>query len=149
GPLRTVRSGLRCTNDAACDTEYRSDMEHDLSSYMNHLSAEKNASPYTLRNYRREIGEFLEFCKGKQISAWDRVDKEVVRDYLAWLNSENYAKASVARRLSELRSFCRYLMREKVLLANPFDAVSAPRLPKRMPHFVSSHEIKVLLYSPD
>ena len=41
-------------------------MEHQLSNYMNHLSAEKNASPYTLRNYRREIGEFLDFCKPGQ-----------------------------------------------------------------------------------
>jgi len=124
-------------------------MENHLSSYMNHLSAEKNASPYTLRNYRREIGEFLDFCKGKQILEWDRVDKDVVRDYLSWLNGENYAKASVARRLSELRSFCRYLMREKMRLANPFDPVSAPQRPKRSPRFLSSDEVKNLLASPD
>jgi len=140
---------LRWTNGVARDAQHGSDMEHQLSNYMNHLSAEKNASPYTLRNYRREIGEFLDFCKGKQISEWDRVDKDVVRDYLAWLNGENYAKASVARRLSELRSFCRYLMREKVLLANPFDTVSAPKLPKRMPRFLSGEEVKNLLASPE
>jgi len=42
---------------------------------MNHLSAEKNASQYTLRNYRREIEEFLEFLKTKSITTWDKVDK--------------------------------------------------------------------------
>lgn len=124
-------------------------MEDHLTSYMNHLSGEKNASPYTLRNYRREIGEFVDFCKTKQVSNWDGVDKEIVRDYLAWLNGENYAKASVARRLSELRSFCRYLMREKVLFANPFDTVSAPKLPKRLPRFLSGEEVKDLLAAPD
>jgi len=124
-------------------------MENNLSSYMNHLSAEKNASPYTLRNYRREIGEFLDFCKGKQISEWERVNKDTVNDYVAWLNEEEYAKASVARRLSELRSFCRYLMREKILLANPFDAVTAPKLPKRLPRFLNTDEVKDLLASPE
>jgi integrase/recombinase XerC len=123
-------------------------IEHNLNSYMNHLAGEKNSSQYTLRNYRREIGEFLEFIKRRQISAWDKVDKEVVRDYLSWLNAEEYAKASVARRLSELRSFCRYLIREKVLATNPFDAVSAPKLPKRLPRFLSNDEVKSLLAAP-
>ncbi|MEP7198345.1 MAG: site-specific tyrosine recombinase/integron integrase, partial [Chloroflexota bacterium] len=124
-------------------------MEHQLSSYMNHLSAEKNASQYTLRNYRREITEFIEFLQKRQITTWDKVDKQVVRDYLSWLNEEEYAKASVARRLSELRSFCRYLIREKVLTTNPFDAVSAPKLPHRLPRFLSTEEVKNLLAAPD
>jgi integrase/recombinase XerC len=123
-------------------------IEQNLNSYMNHLAGEKNSSQYTLRNYRREIGEFLGFIARRQITAWDKVDKEVVRDYLSWLNAEEYAKASVARRLSELRSFCRYLIREKVLATNPFDAVSAPKLPKRLPRFLSNDEVKVLLGAP-
>lgn len=123
-------------------------IETNLNSYMNHLAGEKNSSQYTLRNYRREIGEFLEFAKHKGIASWDKIDKEVVRDYLLWLNTEEYAKASVARRLSELRSFCRYLIREKVLATNPFDAVSAPKLPKRLPRFLSSDEVKALLGAP-
>ncbi len=124
-------------------------MEQQLNNYMNHLSAEKNASQYTLRNYRREIGEFIDFLQRKQMTTWERVDKDVVRDYLAWLNEQNYAKASVARRVSELRSFCRYLIREKVLGTNPFDAVSAPKLPKRLPRFLSTDEVKNLLSAPD
>jgi len=124
-------------------------MEQHLNQYMNHLSAEKNASQYTLRNYRREIEEFLEFLKTKSITTWDKVDKEVIRDYLAWLTAEDYAKASIARRLSELRSFCRYLMRERVLDHNPFDAVSAPKVPKRLPRYLSTDEVKNLLSAPD
>ncbi|MBI1801824.1 MAG: tyrosine recombinase XerC [Chloroflexi bacterium] len=124
-------------------------MEQHLISYMNHLSAEKNASPYTLRNYRREIGEFLDFLKTQQVSSWEKVDKDVVRGYLGWLGQQSYAKTSIARRLSELRSFCRYLMRERILGANPFDAVSAPKLPKRLPRFLSPQEVKALLMAPD
>jgi integrase/recombinase XerC len=123
-------------------------IEHNLNSYMNHLAGEKNSSQYTLRNYRREISEFLEFARHKGVASWDKIDKEIVRDYLLWLNAEEYAKASVARRLSELRSFCRYLIREKVLATNPFDAVSAPKLPKRLPRFLSNDEVKALLATP-
>ena len=124
-------------------------MDNHLTLYMNYLSAEKNASQYTLRNYRYEINEFLEFLKRKHITHWDKVEKEVVRDYLAWLNEEEYAKSSVARRLSELRSFCRFLIREKHLTSNPFDAVSAPKLPQRLPTFLTTEDVKRLLAVPD
>ncbi len=124
-------------------------MDNQLNQYVNHLSAEKNASQYTLRNYRREIEEFLEFLKGRGVTTWDKVDKDLIRDYMAWLNAEDYAKASVARRLSELRSFARFLMRERQLDHNPFDSVSAPKVPKRIPRFLSPDEIKNLLAAPD
>jgi integrase/recombinase XerC len=124
-------------------------MEQQLTSYMNHLASEKDASQYTLRNYRREIGEFIDFLQRKSITHWEKVDKDIVREYLTWLNEESYAKASVARRLSELRSFCRYLIREKALTTNPFESVSAPKVPKRMPRFLTSEEVKNLLSAPD
>ncbi|MBI5877835.1 MAG: tyrosine recombinase XerC [Chloroflexi bacterium] len=124
-------------------------MDNHLSMYVNHLSTEKNASQYTLRNYRREIEEFLEFLKARGVSTWDKVDKELIREYVGWLTDEDYAKASIARRLSELRSFARFLMRERVLDHNPFDAVSAPKVPKRLPRFLSPDEIKNLLAAPD
>jgi integrase/recombinase XerC len=124
-------------------------MEQHISKYMTYLSAEKNASQYTLRNYRHEITECFEFLRKQHITSWDKVEKEVVRAYLAWLTEANYAKSSIARRLSEMRSFYRFLMSEKVVMSNPFDAVSAPKLPKRLPTFLTTEEVKRLLAAPD
>ena len=73
----------------------------------------------------------------------------MLRRYLGWLNSKGYAKASVARRLSELRSFGRFLQREDVVRINPFRAVVSPKLPKRLPKAISVAETVALLSAPD
>jgi len=77
------------------------------------------------------------------------VDRQVLRRYLAWLNSQGYVKASVARRLSQLRSFGRFLVREDVVRTNPFRAVSSPKVPKRLPRPLSVPETVALLSAPD
>jgi integrase/recombinase XerC len=73
----------------------------------------------------------------------------VLRRYLAWLNSLGYVKASVARRLSELRSFGRFLEREDIVHANPFRVVVSPKLPKRLPKAISVADTVALLSAPD
>ena len=90
-------------------------MEEQLEQYLAHLRVEKDASPYTLRNYSHEIRQFLWFLKEQGIGSWDDVDRQVLRRYLLWLRKEEYVEASMARKLSELRSFCRYLLQEEQL----------------------------------
>jgi len=124
-------------------------MEEHLSRYLTYLTAARNASPYTVRNYRAEIEEFLAFLRTQGITSWAGVDRAVLRRYLAWLHARGYVKASIARKLSELRAFCRYLVREQVLSRNPFDVVSSPKLPKRLPNFLSLQEVRALLAAPD
>jgi len=116
---------------------------------MNFLVAEKNASPHTIDNYHREIQECLTFVQEQGIQDWPGVDRLVLRRYLAWLNSQGYAKASVARRLSELRSFGRFLLREKIVPVNPFLAVVSPKVPKYLPAPLSVPETVALLGAPD
>jgi len=77
------------------------------------------------------------------------VDRLVLRRYLGWLNSQRYVKASIARRLSELRSFGRFLQREDIVEANPFRTVVSPKLPKRLPKAISVTETVALLSAPD
>ncbi len=124
-------------------------MEEQLQRYMTHLRVEKEASPYTLRNYSHEIAEFLDFLKGERVGSWDDVDRQVLRRYLLWLRKEGYVEASMARKLSELRSFCRYLVQEGVLESNPIEVVSSPKLPKRLPRYLKMDEIEALLNAPD
>jgi len=116
---------------------------------LTYLIAEKNASPHTVDNYRREIEECLSFLEEQGVHNWPDVDRSVLRRYLSWLNAQGYAKASVARRLSELRSFGRFLMREGIVPANPFRAVSSPKLAQRLPVPLSVQETVALLSAPD
>ncbi len=124
-------------------------MDEHLNKFITYLIAEKNVSPYTVRNYRREIEQFLGFLKEQGIDSWDEVDRHILRRYLAWLQAQGYAKASITRRISELRSFCRYLVREGILEVNPIRAISSPRVPKRLPNYLELEEVEALLAAPD
>lgn len=124
-------------------------MDEHLDKFIIYLIAEKNASPYTIKNYRHEIRQFLDFLKEQGIDSWDGVDRYVLRRYLAWLQAEGYVKASIARRISEMRSFCRYLVREDILDTNPIRVISSPKIPKRLPDYLAPHEVEALLAAPD
>ena len=124
-------------------------MEEQLERYISHLRVEKDASPYTLRNYFHEITQFLLFLQEQGIDSWEDVDRQVLRRYLLWMRKEGYVEASMARKLSELRSFCRYLLQEGLLDSNPIDAVSSPRVPKRLPRYLKLEEVEALLNAPD
>ena len=123
--------------------------EEHLRKYITYLIAEKNASKYTVRNYESEIRQFLEFLRSQHILDWPEVNVEVLRRYLAWLMGQGYCKASIARRVSELRSFCHYLERNGDLPKNPFAPISSLKVPKRLPNYLSRQEIEVLLSAPD
>lgn len=124
-------------------------MGEHLNKFITYLIAEKNASPYTIKNYRSEIGQFVDFLREEGIDSWDGVDRHVLRRYLASLQSQGYVKASVSRRISELRSFCRYLVREEILDRNPVRAISSPKIPRRLPNYLDVHEVKSLLAAPN
>jgi integrase/recombinase XerC len=131
------------------ETRGRTTLEEQLDQYIAHLRVEKDASPYTLRNYSHEIQQFFDFLEDEGVDSWDGVDRQVLRRYLLWLRKEGYVEASMARKLSELRSFCRYLLQEGLLRSNPFDLVSSPKVPKRLPRYLKAEEVEALLHAPD
>ncbi len=124
-------------------------MQEIFNRYINHLEAERNASPYTIRNYKADLLDFFRFLKEKKVTTLGEVDRHVLRDYLAHLVGRGIVKASIARKLSAIRSFYRYLVREKIIEANPIKSVSSPKLDKRLPSFLTIDEVKKLLEAPD
>lgn len=133
-------------------------MQELFNRYIAYLQAEKNASPYTVRNYVNDLlgnykrGQekgFFQFLKARKIESLDLVDKAVIRDYLSWLTKAGVVKPSIARKLSAVRSLFRYLVREEVLRANPAELVSSPKLDKRLPEFLTVEETVRLLSAPN
>jgi integrase/recombinase XerC len=118
--------------------------------YIKHyLEAEKGASYYTVRNYRDDLADFFKFLTKKELTLLDEVDRHVLRDYLSELVGRGIAKASIARKLSAIRSFFRYLVREEIIAKNPIEQVSSPKLDKRLPSFLTQEEMEKLLNAPD
>ncbi|MCJ7666781.1 MAG: tyrosine recombinase XerC [Anaerolineae bacterium] len=124
-------------------------MEKNLDQFITYLLVERNASPYTARNYRREVGEFLRFRKGEGVSSLQEIDRQVLTRYLLWLRAKGYVKASIRRRISELRSFFRYLVGQKIVESNPIEAISAPKVPQRLPRYLKPEEIGAIMQAPD
>jgi integrase/recombinase XerC len=126
-------------------------MQEIYDRYIQYLEAEKNASPYTVRNYRDDLLDFLYFLKKKNVDPLNetKVDRHVLRDYLSELAERGIVKTSIARKLSAIRSFYRYLVREKIIVKNPIEQVSSPKLDKRLPSFLTIEEMKRLLDAPD
>ena len=133
-------------------------MQEVFNRYINYLVAERNVSPYTVRNYTSDlVGNskrgtekgFFQFLRMKKIESLDKADKWVLREYLAYLANQGVAKASIARKLSAIRSFYRYLSREKILDTNPLEHSVSPKLDKRLPEFLTIEEVVKLLQAPD
>ncbi len=125
------------------------DMTRALQQYMVYLQAERNASPHTLLNYRRDIEEFAAFCRDQGIESWGEVDRAALRKWLTWLGNQGFVRASIARKVTEVRSFYRFMIRENILGYNPLLAVSAPKVPRRLPNFLNHQQVESLLNCPD
>ena len=125
------------------------EMDRALQHYLFYLQAERNASPQTILNYRRDIEEFATFCREEGVSAWRDVDRAMLRKWLTWLGNQGFVRASIARKVTEVRSFYRFMIREQILDFNPLLAVSAPKVPRRLPSFLNHDQVEALLNSPD
>ncbi len=129
--------------------------EDRIQQFIHYLSAEKNASVHTCRGYQRDLKEFEEFLKREEPGLfpaerpeWGRVDRVLLRKYLSVLHRRN-RRSSIARKISTLRSFFRYLKREKVVSSNPAKAVATPKVEKPLPTALTVDEAFQLLDFPD
>ena len=124
-------------------------MEEGLRRFLIYLQAERGASPYTLRNYGNEINEFIGFAAERGIESWEDVDVPAVRAWMASLHRAGYHPASIARRLYELRSCFRFLVREGIATENPAARVNPPRQFRTLPDYLTLPQVMDLLSAPD
>jgi integrase/recombinase XerD len=124
--------------------------------YLDHLAVERGLSPHTLAAYRRDLSRYTRFLRGRGVDAPGDVDPAAVRSFLASVsastygeNARPYAATSVARILSSVRSFHRFLLREGVTGRDPARDVSQPKRPRRLPRPLSVGDVARLLEAPD
>jgi integrase/recombinase XerC len=127
----------------------RESIEKLVHNYIRYLEVERQASPYTVRNYTHDLRHFLQFLNMENVATLEEVDRYLLRRYIATLQEQGFEKSSVSRKLSALRSFYVYLMQQNFISSNPLLTVSSPKLEKRLPSFLSSDEVVQLLETPD
>lgn len=123
-------------------------MRRWLQRYLDALERE-GASPYTVKNYGTDIGQFLDYCQVEEdVTSLTGLTRELLRNYLAEIAAGGYVRASIARRVFELRAFGDYLVHAGAWSQNLFRRIHAPRLPSRLPSCLTVAEVERLLSVP-
>jgi integrase/recombinase XerC len=117
--------------------------------YLAHLSTERRLSPHTDSNYRRDLLAFADWCDGQHIPDWTTIDAQHVRVHAARCHRDGLAPRSIQRRLSAMRGYFNFLIREGVRQQNPAADVRAPKAPKRLPKALDVDRMSRLLQKPD
>lgn len=115
-----------------------------LETFTRELRAERNLSEHTLVNYAIDLRKLFAFLKQKGLTL-GQLERLAAREYLYALEKEGFARRSLARKISAVRTFFRYLIKEKKLSKNPFELISTPKIARRLPNFLTETEIKALL----
>ena len=116
--------------------------------FTNYLNIEKNYSPYTVINYKIDLKEFETFLNLAGQKDIKEIDYFVLRKFLATLSEKNLNKRSVSRKISTLKSFFKFMIREGEIKNNPAASLIYPRLDKNLPGFLTESEVLKIINLP-
>ena len=119
-----------------------------LEEFQAYLDVERNLSKHTLRAYTTDIEHFLYWLKELNVA---EVNTNTIRLYLSQIQVFEYSKTTITRKIAALRTFYRFLYRERIIEYNPVDGIKSPKKPKRLPSFLNEDEIEqvISLVQPD
>lgn len=124
-------------------------MEELLAAYNRYLVAEKNLSPLTLRNYRSDLLHFAGWLEANEDTTILAADRHMLRRYLGELKAGGMVTASLTRKVSTIRSFFKFLVREGKIESSPLTGIVAPKREKRLPHILSRADLTALITAAD
>jgi len=119
--------------------------------FVDYLVGERNASAHTIAAYRADLRQFEEFLASEAPGALadpDRIERHLIRHYLADLATRGCARSTLARKLASLRTFFKFLCREGMAESNPARYISATRRGRKLPEFLSVEEAERLMSLP-
>ena len=123
-------------------------MNDRISEFLKYLKIEKNYSSNTIKNYEIDIDEFKNYlnCEGIDYLS---VDYDFIKGFLMHLYNKKLSRNSVARKLSSLRSFYKYLFNNDLIKTNPFKYVASPKKEKKLPKYLGVEELEGIFNTPD
>ncbi len=128
-------------------SESASPRQRELDAFLRHLSDERQLSPNTVKAYGRDLAELDAFVSdyvGGTDWGWDEVDRLALRGFMGWCRRGGRSRRTVARKLSAVRTFFRFLHQEERIPSNPTRAVRAPRTDKRLPGHLTATDMKAV-----
>ncbi|RKY31932.1 MAG: site-specific tyrosine recombinase XerD [Candidatus Omnitrophota bacterium] len=125
------------------------DTKQLLESFLNYLTIERGLSSNTTSSYRRDINSYINFLNSMRINDLSQTSKNELSDFMLFQKDRNIAANSIARSLAAIKSFYRFLLREKILKSDPTSLIDSPKLWRRIPETLSAGEVEALLNQPN
>jgi integrase/recombinase XerD len=123
-------------------------MEAYKEAFFDYLRVEKGLSKNSLSSYSQDLEKYLAYCKEKNIENPEKITRKDIMDFLFYLRQE-ISPISILRLLSTLKSFHKFLLREKITTSDPTDLIESPKLEKKIPSVLDFEEVKRILKAPD
>lgn len=130
---------------------HRLELDPAVRAFRMHLAAEKNNSRHTDSGYMQDIAQFAAFRWGEDAALpirWEQAGEEDARAFLMSFAKAEAEPATIRRKLSSLRSFYRYLVRELITTANPFANIRGPHLAHALPRVLKTEDVVRFLEAP-
>ena len=126
-------------------------MQSDLERFYLYLKVERACSEHTIAAYQNDIGQLAEFLirEGLGDDLTVALTKDALRYFVMDLKRNDYSSASIARKLSAVKSLIKFWLREEVILYDPGFTVTAPKKTKKLPRFLYQDDMNLLLAAPD
>ncbi|HYY44697.1 MAG TPA: site-specific integrase, partial [Actinomycetota bacterium] len=102
--------------------------------------AERDLSAHTLDAYRRDLEQFTSWAGGRGITRLPQIDRALLRSYVAWLAHKDYARRSIARKVSAVRALLTWAVLHDLLSDNPAADVKAPKLDRPLPRVLKAKQ---------
>ena len=129
-------------------------MDAEIRQFADNL-VRRNTSDHTVRSYVSDLQQFHRYLtppdsEGKPGTfSVQELNSQVIREYMGYLHDKKIEKSSIARKISALRSFCRYLCKSRILLHNPAKLVRSPKVAQRIPNYLTEKDCVALIETPD
>lgn len=124
-------------------------MDEAIGLFLNHLALERNLRPASIAAYRQDLERLRDFLKSKKITRPAETGVGDITAYFTLLTDLGLAPSSIARQMSSLRGFFRFLVRERLLEKNPTRHLQSPRLFRNLPEILSVSEIEQIISAID
>ncbi|WP_085536912.1 ribosome hibernation-promoting factor, HPF/YfiA family [Massilibacteroides vaginae] len=118
-----------------------------IDSFLDYLNFERAYSAHTIEAYRKDLSQFVEYVEKELKEEFDPcgIDSDIVRGWIVFLMNAKMSSTTVNRKLSSLKSFFKFLVRQQVVLTSPIRLMNGPKNKKPLPYFVREKEMESIL----
>lgn len=123
-------------------------MKEKISDFIIYMDKLRNSSKHTLRAYKRDLLDFYEYIKKNNFD-YKNISRNSLRGFLIELREKGLDKRSISRKISSIRSFYKFLLKDGAIEKNPLVSLELPKIDKKLPTFLTEEEVIKLINAPN